>query len=112
MPQARRGEIWMIDFGLAQKPRPAVVLSVPYEGEERALVSYVSRTTSARKTRFEVAHEGRGFEPGAFDAQSIATVLWVKIGVFLAGCGDDDWQRTLRRHSWTEECSGRWRSCC
>lgn len=79
MPQAQRGEIWVIDFGLAQKPRPAVVLSVPYEGDERALISYVSRTTSTRKTRFEVAHAGRGFEPGAFDAQSIATVPSVRL---------------------------------
>jgi mRNA-degrading endonuclease toxin of MazEF toxin-antitoxin module len=29
-------------------------------------------------TRFEVAHEGRGFVPSAFDAQSIGTVPSIK----------------------------------
>ena len=69
-----RGEIWLVDLGMAQKVRPAVVLSVAYLDHERALVTYVPRTTSLRQTRFEVAHEARGFDPGAFDAQSIGSM--------------------------------------
>lgn len=30
MPKANRGEIWLIDLGMAQKPRPCVVLSIDY----------------------------------------------------------------------------------
>ena len=48
MPRAKRGEIWMADLGLAAKVRPVLVLSVAYEGQERAIGSYVIRTTSLR----------------------------------------------------------------
>ena len=68
-----------MDLGLVQKVRPVVILSVaPLDGE-RALVSYVPRTTAARRTRFEVPHTGRNFLPGVFDAQSIGTVPTVKL---------------------------------
>jgi mRNA interferase MazF len=60
---------------MVAKTRPVLVLSVAYNDQERALVTYVPRTTSVRKgARFEVAHEGRGFDAGAFDAQGVATV--------------------------------------
>ena len=57
MPRAKRGEIWMADLGLAAKVRPVLVLSAAYEGQERAIVSYVIRTTSLRDTQYEVCHE-------------------------------------------------------
>ncbi len=72
MPIARRGEIWLIDLGYSAKTRPAVVLSIATHDEDRALVSFVPRTTAVRGTRFEVPHNARGFEPGAFDAQGIS----------------------------------------
>ncbi len=72
--EVTRGEIWLVDLGMAQKVRPAVVLSVAYLDHERALVTYVPRTTSLRQTRFEVAHAARGFDSGAFDAQSIGSM--------------------------------------
>ncbi len=30
MPQARRGELWVIDLGMAQKPRPCLILSIVF----------------------------------------------------------------------------------
>ena len=77
--EVKRGEIWLIDLGLAQKIRPAVVLSVPTLEEERVLVSYVPRTTAVRGTRFEVPHTAPNFLPGVFDAQSLGTVPAVKL---------------------------------
>jgi mRNA interferase MazF len=77
--EVNRGDIWLVDLGLAQKVRPAVILSVAYLDHERALVTYVPRTTSLRGTRFEAIHEARGFDPGAFDAQSIGTIPAVKL---------------------------------
>jgi mRNA interferase MazF len=79
MPSAQRGEIWMIDLGMAAKPRPCLVLSVAYRDDERAIITYVPRTTSLRGTRFEVPHTARGFDPGGFDAQSIAGVPLVRL---------------------------------
>ena len=74
-----RGDIWLIDLGMVQKVRPAVILSIQYEDHERALVTYVPRTTSMRHSRFEIEHQARGFVPGAFDAQSIGTIPSVKL---------------------------------
>jgi len=79
MPRARRGEIWMVDLGMVQKTRPVVILSVGYLDHERAVVTYVPRTTSPRGTRFEVPHQGSGFDPGAFDAQGIGGVPDVRL---------------------------------
>ena len=79
MPVARRGEIWLIDLGYAAKTRPSVVLSVAFGDDDRAIVSFVPRTTSVRGTRFEVTHDARGFDPGAFDAQGISGIPSVKL---------------------------------
>jgi mRNA interferase MazF len=49
---ARRGDIWLVDLGLVQKARPVLILSVEFLEHERAVVTYVPRTTSKRGTRF------------------------------------------------------------
>ena len=71
---ANRGEIWLIDLGMTAKQRPCLILSVTFDDNERALVTYVPRTTSMRGGRFEVAHAAPQFKPGALDAQNIGTV--------------------------------------
>ena len=79
MQKARRGELWIIDLGLAQKMRPCLILSISFLDHERAVVTYVPRTTSVRNTRFEVANQMRGLDPGAFDAQGIGSIPIVKL---------------------------------
>jgi mRNA interferase MazF len=64
---------------MAQKNRPAVILSVDYLDHERAVVTFVPRTTTIRRTRFEVDHRAAGFDAGAFDAQGIGGVPDVKL---------------------------------
>jgi mRNA interferase MazF len=79
MARARRGEIWLVELGMAQKNRPGVILSIDYLDNERAVATYVPRTTTIRNTRFEVGHKASGFDPGAFDAQGIGGVPDVKL---------------------------------
>jgi mRNA interferase MazF len=79
MPRASRGEIWMADLGMVAKVRPVLILSVAYRDEERAVVTYVLRTTAVRGTQYEVAHVTRGMPPGAFDAQGIASLPDAKL---------------------------------
>ncbi len=43
----KRGEVWLVDLGMAQKTRPAVILKVPYGDNDRVIVTIVSHTTSA-----------------------------------------------------------------
>jgi mRNA interferase MazF len=86
---ARRGEIWLVDLGLAQKVRPVLILSVEFLENERAVIAYVPRTTSLRRTRFEVPHLARGFEAGAFDAQGLGGVPSVKLVRHLGAVDSD-----------------------
>ena len=56
---AARGELWLVDLGMAAKVRPALVVSVPADDADRALVTIVPHTTSPRASRFEVASRSR-----------------------------------------------------
>lgn len=49
-----RGEVWLADLGFAGKIRPVLILSVAPGDEDRALVTYVIRTTSVRGTAYEI----------------------------------------------------------
>jgi mRNA interferase MazF len=69
-----RGEVWLVDLGLAAKVRPCMVLSVPAEDSDRSLVTLVPHTTSMRGSRFEVVVPARFLKLGAFDAQGLVTV--------------------------------------
>jgi len=64
---------------MVQYARLLIVLSVAFLDHERAVVTYVPRTTLLRNTRFEVAHPARGFDPGAFDAQGLGGVPVTKL---------------------------------
>jgi mRNA interferase MazF len=85
MPNPKRGEVWLVDLGYAAKVRPCLVLSIPALDEDRALVTIVAHTTSARGSRFEVDVKANFLRPGVFDAQNLVTVpharLIRKLGV-------------------------------
>ncbi len=74
MKSPPRGEVWLVDLGLAAKVRPCVVLSTPAAENDRALVTLVPHTTSVRGSKFEVVVPARFLKPGAFDAQGLVTV--------------------------------------
>jgi mRNA interferase MazF len=79
MPNAKRGEVWIVDLGLAAKIRPCLVLSVPTEAQDRVLFTLVPHTTSVQGTRFEVAAQAPFLRTGVFDAQQVVTVAQVKL---------------------------------
>jgi mRNA interferase MazF len=74
MAHPNRGEVWLVDLGLAAKVRPCLVLSIPYEEEDRSLVTAISPTTSPRPSRFEVIVKTGFLRSGVFDAQNIVTM--------------------------------------
>lgn len=74
MPNPQRGEVWLVDLGLAAKVRPCLILSVPTINDERVLVTAIAHTTSPRKTRFEVEISSKFLRTGVFDAQNLITV--------------------------------------
>ena len=79
MQNVRRGEVWQIDFGLAAKVRPALVLGCDIAEEDRVLVAVVYHTTALRGSRYEVPLRLPGLEEGGFDAQSLYTVPAAKL---------------------------------
>ncbi len=44
MPSARRGEVWQVDFGMAAKVRPALVLGCDIADQDRVWVALVYHT--------------------------------------------------------------------
>ncbi len=70
----RRGEAWLVDLGMAQKTRPAVVLNVPYGDTDRVIVTIVSHTTSLRGSPFEIVVPVPFLRAGAFAVQSVTTI--------------------------------------
>ena len=79
MNAPQRGEVWLVDLGMAAKIRPALVISVPVSDVDRALVTLISHTTSPRNSRFEVALSVPFLRTGVFDAQSLVTIPHAKL---------------------------------
>jgi mRNA interferase MazF len=79
MTSPRRGEVWLVDLGMAAKVRPALVLSIPAEDIDRALVTLVPHTTSPRQSRFEAAVSVSFLGVGVFDAQNLITIPHAKL---------------------------------
>jgi len=76
----KRGEMWMADMGTLGKVRPVLVISIPFNEEERTIVSFVPRTTSVwGNGRFDVPHKARGMKDGAFAVQLVGSLPKVKL---------------------------------
>lgn len=68
-----RGEVWLLDLGIAEKVRPALVLSVAFGDADRALITVVPHTTALRGSEYEVVIPAPFLKPGAFLVQNLAT---------------------------------------
>jgi mRNA interferase MazF len=50
-----RGEVWIVDLGLAQKARPALILNRAFKDTDRALISVIPHTLTLRGSELEVS---------------------------------------------------------
>jgi mRNA interferase MazF len=73
-----RGEVWLVDFGMVEKVRPALILSGPCEANDRDIITVVPHTATLRGSRFEINIPLPFLKPGAFLVQSPATVPRVR----------------------------------
>jgi mRNA interferase MazF len=79
MPAVNPGEIWMVDFGMAAKVRPALILTGKPADNELDLVTVLLHTTALRGNRWELNIPKPFLKPGAFHLQQIQTVSTVKL---------------------------------
>jgi mRNA interferase MazF len=79
MPGINPGEIWMVDFGMAAKVRPALILTGEPAVDELDLVTVLLHTTALRGNRWELDIPKPFLKPGAFHLQQIQTVSPVKL---------------------------------
>ena len=49
-----RGEVWLVDLGMIQKVRPALILNRPFNDADRALISVIPHTTALRGSDLEI----------------------------------------------------------
>ncbi len=73
------GEVWMIDFGMAAKVRPALLLTGKPASDELDLVTVLLHTTSLRNSRWELSIPKPFLKPGAFHLQQVQTISTVKL---------------------------------
>jgi mRNA interferase MazF len=79
MPAINRGEVWQVDFGMAAKVRPALLLTGNPADDELDLVTVLLHTTSLRGNRWELSIPKPFLKPGAFHLQQIQSVSTVKL---------------------------------
>jgi mRNA interferase MazF len=70
----KRGEVWQVDLGVTQKVRPALIISIPYEDTDRALIGIIPHTTATRGSQFEVSVPARFLSEGVFLVQGIQAI--------------------------------------
>jgi len=79
MVRAERGEIWQIDFGMAAKVRPALLLTKEPTDTELDLFTVLLHTTSIRGNRWELSIPKPFLKESAFHLQQIQTVSGAKL---------------------------------
>jgi mRNA interferase MazF len=83
MRKPQPGDIWRIDFGLAAKVRPALILGRYPGDDELALVVVIPHTTALRGNRWELALPKSFLKPGAFHLQQIQPVSLARLDAYL-----------------------------
>lgn len=93
MKRTLPGEIWRVDFGLAAKVRPALILSDYPSDEELALLVVIPHTTALRGNRWELALPKPFLKPGAFHLQQIQPISLARFDVKLGELTPEEFKR-------------------
>ncbi len=96
MRAVNAGEIWLTDFGMAAKVRPALVLTGQPAVNELDLVTVVLHTTAVRGNPWELNIAKPFLRPGAFHLQQIQTVSTVRLERRLGVLTADEMNQVLK----------------
>ena len=95
MPGVLPGEVWIVDFGMAAKIRPALLLTGEPADDELDVVSVLLHTTALRGNRWELSIPKPFLKLGAFHLQEIQTVSTVKLERKLGFLTQDEMAHVL-----------------
>src|SRR5437764_15412311 len=73
------GEVWIIDFGMAAKVRPALLLTGKPHADELDLVTVLLHTTALRGNRWELIIDKPFLKSGAFSSPANSNRFYRKI---------------------------------
>jgi len=93
MKRTLPGEIWRVDFGLAAKVRPALILSDFPRDEELALLVVIPHTTAVRGNRWELTFHKPFLKPGVFHLQQIQPVSLARFDAKLGVLTSEEFQQ-------------------
>lgn len=90
------GEVWRVDFGMAAKVRPALILSDYPSDAELALLIVIPHTTAVRGNRWELAFSKPFLKSGVFHLQQIQPLPLVRFDARLGALTPDEFTRVKR----------------
>ena len=93
MKRTLPGEIWRVDFGLAAKVRPALVLSDYPRDDELALLIVIPHTTALRGNRWELAIQKPFLKPGVFHLQQTQPISLARFDVRLGALTPEEFKK-------------------
>lgn len=93
MKRTLPGEIWRVDFGMAAKVRPALIVSDYPRDEELALLVVIPHTTAVRGNRWELALPKPFLKPGVFHLQQIQPISLAHFDVRLGILTPEEFKR-------------------
>ena len=79
MPGVSKGEVWLVDFGMVAKVRPALLLTGEPADDELDLVTVLLHTTALGGNRWEMNLPKPFLRPGAFHLQQIQSISAAKL---------------------------------
>ena len=88
-------EVWQVDFGMAAKVRPALLLTGTPSDDELDLVTVVLHTTALRGGKWELVISKPFLKEGAFHLQQVQTVSTVKLERRLGVLTDEEFNQVL-----------------
>ncbi len=104
MPVVNPGDVWIIDFGMTAKVRPALLLTGTPADDELDIVTVLLHTTALRGNRWELAIPKPFLKEGAFHFQQIQSVSVAHLMRKLGAVTDTEWHqiqdKLCARFSW------------
>ncbi|MCU0785207.1 MAG: type II toxin-antitoxin system PemK/MazF family toxin [Verrucomicrobia bacterium] len=93
MKRTLPGEIWWVDFGLAAKIRPALILSDYPRDDELALLVIIPHTTALRGNRWELSIPKPFLKAGAFHLQQVQPISLSRFDAKLGVLTPEEFKR-------------------